>query len=170
MRTQLPIILSFFALLLSFAALSQNTEPKVTSDDLRIIIGDWEGSITYLDYQSNKPFTMPANLEVKAGKSENQLLLFNIYPNEPKANNTDKIKVTKNGTLLNNTSIKSREVLPTGEVQIRTESEGKDDNKKAVIRNTYILGKDVFTIRKEVQFENSTEWIKRNEFNYNRKQ
>ena len=38
--------------------------------------------------------------DVEKGKDENNLVLNNLYPNEPKANNTDKIKVTKNGTLL----------------------------------------------------------------------
>lgn len=169
----MKITLIFFVLLFSFDNYAQKENldtpsKQISSEDLKIIIGDWAGSITYLDYNTNKPFTMPANLIVKQGKNKNRLLLYNVYPNEPKANNKEKIKVSKNGTLLNKKSVSSREELPDGQIQIKTKSTGKDDNKKALIQYTYILAKDQFIIRKEVQFENSKDWIKRSEFNYTR--
>ena len=154
-----------------FLILSLNSygQTKITSEDLKIVIGSWEGSITYLDYQTNKPFTMAAHLIVKQGKSENILLLNNIYPNEPKANSSDKIKIAKNGMLLNKNVVTSREDLENGHIKIQTEHEAKDDNKKALMRYTYIIGNDFFLIRKEVQFEEAGDWIKRSEFNYHRK-
>lgn len=150
--------------------LSMNSygQTKITPEDLKVVIGNWEGSITYLDYQSNKPFTMPANLNVAHGKNKNILLLNNTYPNEPKANNSDKIKIAKNGMLLNKNVVTSREELENGHIQIQTEHEAKDDNKKALIRYTYVIGNDFFLIRKEVQFEEAGDWIKRSEFNYHR--
>ena len=142
------------------------TSKIITPEDLNIIIGDWAGNITYLDYRTNKPFTMPANLAVKPGKSSDILLLYNTYPDEPKANNTDKVKISKNGTYLNKAMVTSREVLPNGLIIIQTENTGKDDNRQAVIKYTYTLGQNQFIIRKEVQFEDSKDWIKRSEFNY----
>ena len=112
---------------------------------------------------------MAAHLIVKQGKSENILLLNNIYPNEPKANSSDKIKIAKNGMLLNKNVVTSREDLENGHIKIQTEHEAKDDNKKALIQYTYIIGNDFFSIRKEVQFEEAGDWIKRSEFNYHRK-
>ncbi|MFT4662991.1 MAG: hypothetical protein ACI9AT_000826 [Ulvibacter sp.] len=144
-------------------------QAKISSEDLKVVIGNWVGSITYLDYQTNKPFTMPANLNVTQGKSDNILLLNNIYPNEPKANSSDKIKIAKNGMLLNKNVVTSREELENEHVQIQTEHEAKDDNKKALLRYTYVIGNDFFLIRKEVQFEEAGDWIKRSEFNYQRK-
>ena len=41
---------------------------------------------------------MAANLIVEEGKDENSLVLKNLYPNEPKANNSDKIKVRGDAT------------------------------------------------------------------------
>jgi len=157
--------LAFIALILSLSSYAQT---KITSEDLKIVIGNWEGSITYLDYQTNEPFTMPANLSITQGKNENCLKLNNIYPNEPKANNTEKIKLTKNGLKLNKKVITSREELKNGQLQIQTEDKGKDDNKNALIRYTYILSNDFFLIRKEVQFKEAGDWIKRSEYNYNR--
>ncbi len=142
---------------------------KITSEDLDLAIGDWEGSITYLDYQSNTPFTMPANLIVEKGDNKNTLILYNSYPKEPKANNSDKIKMSKNGLLLNKHEISSREEFDNGSIQIKTEHDAKDDGKKATIRYSYTIGQDVFVIRKEVQFEESADWIKRSEFRYTRK-
>jgi hypothetical protein len=150
-------------------SLSSYGQTKITSEDLKMVIGNWEGSITYLDYQTNKPFTMPANLIVKQGKDENRLVLNNIYPNEPKANSSDKITVTKNGLLFNKNEVTSREELENGLIQIQTDHMAKDDGKKALIRYTYIIESDLFIIRKEVQFEESSDWIKRSEFNYRRK-
>ena len=111
---------------------------------------------------------MAANLIVEKGRNENTLVLNNLYPNEPKANNSEKIKVSNNGTMLNKHVVTQREELENGHIQIQTEHNGKDDNKKAQIRYTYIIGKKIFLIRKEVQFSQGEEWIKRSEFSYNR--
>lgn len=141
-------------------------QTQITPEDLKLIIGTWEGSITYLDYQTNKPFSMTANLIVEKGRNENTLFLKNLYPNEPKANNSEKIKVSKNGTMLNKHIVTLREELENGHIQIQTEHKGKDDNKKALIRYTYLINKNLLIIRKEVQFEEVVGWIKRSEFNY----
>jgi hypothetical protein len=51
-----------------------------------------------------------------------------------------------------------------------TEVDGNDgnDNKKAVIRHTYLLKSNAFSIIKEVKFEGTDKWIKRNEYQLNR--
>jgi len=111
---------------------------------------------------------MPANLTIKQGKNKNQLSLSFIYPNEPKSNSKDKITISKNGEYLNSNVVKSKQGLSNGQIQITTEYAGKDNNKKAIIRNVYILGKKQFTIRKEVKFEDSDVWLKRSEYNFAR--
>ena len=165
MKKTLSIVVIIFALLFSIKNYSQNI---VTKDDLQILHGKWTGTLTYIDYSSNKPYTMPANLIVEQGKNENQILLFNNYPNEPKANSKDKIKISKNGELLDNKRVKSKEKLADNQIQIITEYSGKDNKKKALIRNIYIIGEKQFVIRKEVKFNNSEEWIVRNKYSYNR--
>ncbi len=159
---------SLISLVLIFS-LNSYAQTTVTPEDLKAVIGEWTGSITYLDYQTNEPFTMPADLIVEPGKNENTLVLNYIYPDEPKANSTDRIRITQNGTLLNKDIITLRKELADGQTQIQTEREGKDDNKDALIRQTYIMGQDQFLMRKEVQFEASEDWIKRSEFSYQRK-
>jgi hypothetical protein len=150
-------------------SLSGYGQSQVTLEDLKSIVGTWEGSITYLDYQTNKPFSMAANLIVEKGKSENTLVLNNLYPDEPKANNSEKIKFSKNGPMLNGHIITQRKEMENGNIQILTEHNGKDDNKKALIRHAFVIGENTFLIRKEVRFSQVDEWIKRNELSYNRK-
>jgi len=164
---KLKNLLFIFIVFISIYNYSQN---RITPDDFNILLGDWTGTLTYIDYSSNKPYTMPANLKVKLGKNINQLSLFNIYPNEPKANNKDKLKISDNGAKLNNINVKSVERSSDGKVEIITEYSGKDNKKKALVRNVYILVENQFIIRKEVKFENSQDWLKRNEFNYIRLQ
>ena len=51
-----------------FIALICNAQSnlKTTVKDLEKLSGSWQGSLTYLDYSSGKPYTMPADIEVKS--------------------------------------------------------------------------------------------------------
>lgn len=164
-KLKTTVVFIAFTFLITFENYAQVT---ISSDDLKSLPGDWTGTLTYIDYSSNEPYSMPADLKVEPGANEYQFQLYNIYPNEPKANNKDKIKISKNGQEINKRKVKSKERLSNGSLQITTEYSGKDNNKPALIRNIYTLGVDKFIIRKEVKYENSDEWFKRNEFNYKR--
>jgi hypothetical protein len=158
-------ILFYVVLFMAFCASAQS---NISSDDLTVLIGDWTGTLTYMDYSTNEPFSMPANVTVKMGKNENQLVLFNEYPNEPKANGKGKVTISRDEKSINGNPLISRESLEGGDTQFTTESTGKDNNEKALIRNIYVIGDKRFVIRKEVKFESSEEWLIRNEFNYTR--
>ena len=156
----------FYVLLL--ISLYGTAQTKISSDELNSLMGEWTGSLTYMDYSTNEPFSMPANVTVKPGKNDNQILLFYEYPNEPQANSKGKVTVSKEGSAINGNPLVSRENLENGSTQFTTETTGKDNNEKALIRNVYIVGEKRFIIRKEVKFESSEEWLIRNEFNYTR--
>ena len=165
MKSFLTNIFTVFTLLISHGNYSQNT---ISPDDLDIIYGKWKGTLTYLDYSTNKPFTMPANVSVERGKNAYQVQLFISYPKEPNANSKDRIIISKDGVLLNKTRVISREILPNQEIKITTEYSGKDNRKKGLIRNVYIFGMQRFIIRKEVKFKDSADWLIRNEYNFAR--
>ena len=140
----------------------------ISTDDLKPILGEWTGSLTYIDYSSNKSYTMPSNLMVKPGKNENQLLLSYSYPKEPKANSKGKIKISDDGKLLNKKAVVLREDLTDGSVRITIEYMSKDNNKEALIKGVYVFGKSVCVIRKEVKYKASDQWLKRNEYLFTR--
>ena len=164
-----PIVVKMKAKLtyvLLLIAVSGTSQTKISSGELDLMIGEWTGTLTYMDYSSNKPFSMPANVTVKQGKKDTQILLFNEYPNEPQANSKGKVTISKDGTTINGNPLVSKENLEDGSTQFTTKSTGKDNNEKALIRNIYVIGDNHFIIRKEVKYEDSVEWLQRNEFQY----
>jgi len=161
----MKFLLTYLILAISLSAFSQS---KISPNDLERAVGEWQGSLTYLDYQTGEPYTMPANLVVKPGGNEYGLILQYIYPNEPKANSSETIEMSSDGSKLNKHTVTSRQERD-GQIEIHTEHMGKDNDKKALIRHIYIMGTNSFIMLKEVQFDASEGWIKRNEFSYKRK-
>ena len=161
----MPKTTFLIAVLISFSMAGQT---QVSQDDFKVLLGKWTGNLTYIDYSSNEPYSMPANVNVSEGKNENQFILENEYPNEPKANGKGKINLSKSGEAINGSPVVSRKELSTGDLEVTTESSGKDNNQKALIRIIYVLGESNFVMRKEVKFEGSETWMQRNEFKYNR--
>ena len=147
------------------------TNFKTLLGDFQTISGSWKGSLTYLDYSSGKPYTMPSNLDIKRIDETNKFSFSNIYPNEKSANSTDTIVVSTDGKYIDKELVKSRRKLPNGDIEIITEELGKDgnDNQPATIRHTYIFGDKILKKRKDVQFAGEDKWVNRHEYSYSRK-
>ena len=142
--------------------------PSVSVDDFGKLVGHWQGKLTYLDYQSNQPYTMQAVLDVVRIGAGSQFEFRNSYPKEPGANSTDTVTISNDGKLLDNEKVTGRRLLKDGSLEIVTEVLGKDgnDDKPAVIRHTYTLGSTSYLVIKEVQFAGEKNWIKRHEYSY----
>ena len=155
---------------LNSAHSNAQSKANFTKDDAVFLAGSWKGSLTYLDYNSGKPYTMPANTNIYLIKGMNSLLIEMIYPDEPKANSKDTLLINEERTIFGEAKIISRNSLADGSIQIITEVNGKDgnDNKNALLRKTYTFNKNIFTNRKDIKFEGTTEWIKRHEYSYTR--
>lgn len=155
----------FFLLMFN---LSYSQKTTLLSEDFKIIIGCWQGTLIYLDYTTNKPFSMSANLDIKQIDETNNFSFANIYPEEPHANFIDTILISNHVNIINNESVKSKKKLSNGTLEIITELLGVDgnDNKQAKFKYTYILGKSVYYHKKEVQFVGTSQWITRHEYKY----
>lgn len=160
------ITLKITFLLISSLAFSQSH--VLTIADLKNVVGCWQGTLTYLDYTTNKPFSMSANLVIKRIGMTKSFSFQNIYPKEPEANSTDTISISKGGKFLNKEVVRSKRKLLDGSLEIISELLGEDgnDNKKAKFRFTYLIGPKMYMHKKEVQFAGSTEWILRHEYKY----
>jgi hypothetical protein len=165
----MKLIYSFLLLLTAFSTAFAQSD-AISRKDFERIRGDWKGTLTYLDYSSGQPYTMPANISIARIGKTNRFLFTNSYPDEPRANSADTVTVSKNGKQLGDEVVKSRKVLSDGTVEIVTEQAGTDgnDDKAAIIRHTYSIGKTVFVIRKDVQFTGESAWINRHEYRYTR--
>ena len=153
---------------LLFTTIVNAQKNMVTISELQPVLGAWQGKLTYLDYTSGKPFSMPANVHV-AASGNNILLLEKTYPKEPQANETDTIIISANGKKFDNEKIIAKKTV-NGVLEFSTSVAGKDgnDNKPATIKHTYIISTSLFIIRKEVQFTGTTQWILRNEYRFDR--
>ncbi|RXK81707.1 hypothetical protein [Filimonas effusa] len=166
--TKSRIVFSILILLANVSWSNAQDSVKVSARDFKALIGSWQGALTYLDYQSGKPYTMPANLKVyRIGKSNNYVL-SNIYPNEKSANSTDTLKIASDGRSIGTERIISKRKLENGDLEIVTGKSGTDgnDNKPALFRYTYTIGRSVYKKKKEVQFSGETTWVKRHEYIY----
>lgn len=166
-RLYLTLIIT---LLITTICSAQNSFKSIQKDFYKLS-GTWEGSLTYLDYSSGKPYTMPADIEIKRIGKTNKFVFSNIYPNETNANSIDTISISTDGKYIDKELVKSRCKLPDGDIEIITEEFGKDgnDNKPATFRHTYTLGQTTYKNRKDVQFPGETEWINRHEYSYKKK-
>lgn len=146
-------------------------ENKIEQEEINNFIGAWTGTLTYVDYNSGEPYTMPCDLDIQKTMKKNQLALSYIYPNEPKANNKGRLRISKDGTRINKKRITNKFLNADGQMEIYTENTGKDGNegKKALIRNMYKIGDKELIFRKDIKFEGSTDWLRRNEYTFERK-
>lgn len=158
--------------LISATGLNAQKQVKIIPADLKIMEGNWVGTLTYLDYKSNQPFTMPANTSIQQSKDNPNFFLRSLgYSNEPKANKKDTLVIGKNGTTFDGYTIVSYKKLSADSIFIITQQKGIDgnDDKPALLRHTYTISNHVFTNRKDVKFDGTTTWIKRSEYSFKRK-
>ena len=147
-------------LLLSFSVKAQFLQVK----DLSNSVGSWEGKLTYLDYSTGKPYTMSANIKISLTENKNGYIMGYEYPNEPQANSKDTTYIDNN--YFGKDKIVKFKKASDGGFTLVTEIVGKDgnDNKKAILRHTYLLKSSTFSIIKDVKFEGTDKWIKRNKY------
>lgn len=147
---------------------SQNSATPLLETDFQKVVGSWQGTLTYLDYSSNKTVRIPANVDIQQQGRKPRFIFTNSFPKEPHVRWSDTLLLAGNGSTISDERVISREVQLDGTTHIQTECKGVDgnDNKPALFRFTYILGHDSYAKRKEVQFTGTKEWIERHEYRY----
>jgi hypothetical protein len=163
-KNLIPIHLLFALFIFS----AQAQEIKLTTADFIPFIGVWKGTLTYVDYTSGKPYTMPANVSISQIDKSFNYLFSKQYPDEPKANSTDTLHISMNGQRIDDEKITEIKREKDGFIEIITELTSVDgnENKPAIIRHTYKATNISLLIAKEVKFVGENTWIKRNENKY----
>ena len=134
--------------------------------DLAASTLSWQGKLTYLDYSSGKPYTMPANIKISLTENMLGYIMGYEYPNEPHANSKDTTYVNKK--LFGKDKIVEFKKATNGAFTLVTEIAGEDgnDHKKAILRHTYTLKSNNYSVVKDVKFDGTDVWIKRNEYQF----
>lgn len=146
--------------------------PTISPDTFKNLIGCWQGTLNYSGTVIRKPYTTTATLIVKQIDTSSAFELLHVYTQEePDEEVADTITIAKDGSKINNGTITSTQYTTDGNLEIITEFPGfdHDNNKAAIIRQTYTIGKQQFTYKKDVRLEGQTEWLERQEFTYIRK-
>jgi hypothetical protein len=164
MFLQKQLLYTAIFLLSVFNLQAQQHTKAFQISDLSSSLGKWSGSLTYLDYSSGKPYTMPADIIISFAVNPAGYIMTYEYPKEPKANSVDT-------TYLKDHYFGKEKVIQfnkksSGDFILITAYEGKDgnDNKKAVLRHTYTLEGNSFSMKKDVQFKGTSKWIQRHEY------
>ncbi len=163
-------IYGLLLLVIAFAVTASAQTASISARDLRPIEGkQWTGTLTYLDYTSGKRTTIKSNIVVTHSGSDALSWTFEMYyPLEPAANGKDDVKLSLDGRTFNGEAVIESTRLPGGILRVVTTAPGKDDNRDATFRHTYLIGKKTFSIRKEVRFDGTDEFIERNIYSWER--
>ncbi len=136
--------------------------------DFKNLIGCWQGTLNYSGTLIRKPYTTTAELVVKQIGNSDKFEFLNIYTKDPGDKSCDTITISKDGRKLNDETIISKRCTGEGNVEIITEVSGfdHDNNKAAIVRQTYTIGTDLYIYKKQVQLEGQADWLERQEFKY----
>lgn len=145
-------------------------EARIKRDDIQILTGlQWSGTLTYLDYRTKKKLSIPSNLTVKPNGEDKWSWVFEYeYPDEPKANRSEIVRLTKDGRNMNGEVVLERASLPDSTIRFVTEKKGEDNNRSATFRFTYSLNAKSFSIKKEVRYVDEKQFFERNEYFWKR--
>ncbi len=157
-----------FLVLALILACGYSNAQRFRVKDLIRSVGSWEGKLTYLDYSTGNPFTMLANIKIGLTGDKKGYVMAYEYPKEPQANSKDTTYIVNN--LFGNERIVDFKKGSDGGFKMVTEKDGVDgnDNKRAILKHIYLLQSNTYSISKEVKFEGTDVWIKRNEYLFNR--
>jgi hypothetical protein len=164
-------IISTFILVIAFYSVFAQKDSVISPAALKNLIGCWQGTLNYSGTIIRKPYTTTAELVVKQIGASSSFEFLHIYTKDPGEKVADTITISKDGKKLNNETITSERCTSEGNLEIITEFAGfdHDNNKAAIIRQTYTIGKQSYTYKKQVQLEGQTDWLERQEFIYVRK-
>jgi hypothetical protein len=145
-------------------------QPAVRDGDLRQLTGaQWKGTLRYQDYRSDRKVTIPSNVTVAQSADDPRAWIFtHQYPDEPNASRPDTVVISADGRSIDDARVVERRTLPDGTLRLVTRRTGKDNNRDAVFRYTYLIGASHVSIRKEVMPEGSAEYFERNEYAWSR--
>ncbi|NNE04522.1 MAG: hypothetical protein HKN15_02200 [Xanthomonadales bacterium] len=152
----------------AFAESGQEAQVEVSMEDFQALEGDgWEGSLNYLNYGSDKRSTIPVKMAIEiSGKRSLQIAIR--YPGEEEYNNSEKIKISRNGKRVDGYDLVARELQPDGVLLLTTLGSGRDDDRKADIQMVYFISANEFRIEKNVRFDQDDGFFNRNVYQFSR--
>lgn len=142
---------------------------------------EWNGTLTYRDYTTDKKTSIGSTLTVVkvAGLAEvgNDFADAGVtpgwdfrigYPREPKMNSSEVIRISPGGDRLGDEAVTQRQEMSDGTLRLVTEKRGTDNDNPALFRFVYTITDSVFTITKLVKPDGELDFFERNEYRWKR--
>jgi len=165
MKTTIPLFIVALTLALTVSAQTARISPN----DLKPIEGaQWVGTLTYLDYGTNKKTSIKSNITISRSEKAGNVWNFDYqYPDEPKANSKSEPSLSADGSTFDGATVLEKTV-EGGKTRIVMIKPGKDNNRTAVYRYTYEFGDGKFSVRRDVKIEGTEEFFERNTYSWTR--
>ncbi|MEO8068240.1 MAG: hypothetical protein ABI599_11160 [Flavobacteriales bacterium] len=157
----LPVLLA--CLLLTSAQAQRNT---LTAADLTVFEGAWTGQLVHMDHTSGAETAIDAILRFVPIAAGTWHRLYG-YPKEPGSNETDTLRLSVDGRMLNEMHVIGVE-RDAESTRIVFEEDGEDNDKPARIRKTWTGSSRICTMRKDVRSEGAAEFSLRHEYRLKR--
>jgi hypothetical protein len=150
---------------------SADVTTLIQSTDFDLLAGPvWSGTLTYLDYTSNKSTTIRSTLLVKS-ISPGVWTWATGYNDEPDANSSSEVRVIEKGAAIQSGDTIERvlsRIYDGDHVEITTEHADIDNKRPATIQRVYDIAPGRFSIRKLVKVEGEGEFFERHVYNWSR--
>ncbi len=141
--------------------------PTITAQEFEVLKGDWTGTLTYLDYGSNKRVSIPATATIETINPTS--ITYSIsYPEEPWEDTKAEFELSPDGRSVNGHTIKVKAINTDGTTVFSTDHRGEDNGEPVSIREVYILGENLFSISKSVKPEGGKDYFNRNAYEFSR--
>lgn len=141
---------------------------KVEFEELKVLIGtDWVGEMVVFNYDKNEPESIPARLFIQPDGRKSLSLIYR-YPEHSENISKAPLKLQRGGKRigLHDIAIKTRD--REGNLVIKTRSEGKVEWQKVTYFYTYVIGVNLFKIKREIWFMEDDIRIIANDFTFTR--
>jgi hypothetical protein len=146
------------------AAASLAQTKAISPEDLKGMEGSWSGTLTYVDYSSNKPTKIRSDLKVTRTPKTGEWIFEYLYPLEPKANSRTAISLSSDGRYFDEEEVIDRKTQPDGSISLITTKRGKDNGRNATFRRIFSVAPDSLSIRKEVNIDGTDTYFERNTY------
>lgn len=160
------------ALAVSLSASELHAQATALRTDFDRLVGPgWTGTLTYRDYTTEARTTIKAALRLTklpdATDGSTRWDFRIAYADEPHANSGDTIALAADGRRFRGANVVERTQLPSGEVQVVTEEDGRDNEKPARLRLVYRISERKASLQKLVRYEGGAfferhiyEWVR----------
>jgi len=161
----MKVIASLICLCLGFAFTQ-----SLTNDHLKVYAGEWEGSLTYLDYGDDETLvTLPMKVEAEHNDKGVEFKYFFTEPGGSIEKRTDRFRI-RTGRIYYNGYWEevSTNISSLNEWTLELKSDGKDNNRKASFKKVVSVTSTEITVKKMVRYEGTDDFFVRNTYIFKR--